>query len=70
MLFPDSLDELTPEQRRRELAGILARGVVRLRHRQRLAGKTAPTLPAKTLLESSAGRLAVPTETVLSVHTG
>jgi hypothetical protein len=69
MLFPDSLDELTPDQHRRELAVILARGVLRQRHCRKLTGKTAPTPPAKTLLESSAGRLAVPTETVLSVHT-
>ena len=60
--------ELTPDQRRRELAGILAAGVLRLRKRRLLAGESAQTT-RKTSAESAAGRLEVSGETVLSVHT-
>ena len=60
--------ELSPEQRRRELAGILAQGVLRLRQRRRQTGEAAA--PPTTAPNSSAGRLEVSGETVLSVHTG
>lgn len=36
-------NELSPEQRRRELAGILAAGVLRLRKLRLLAGEPAKT---------------------------
>jgi len=57
---------LTPDERFRELASILAIGVVRLRQRAAL-----PTDDArKNLADSLAAGLEVPDETVLSVHTG
>lgn len=61
--------ELSPEQRRRELVGILAIGVLRHRQRRLLAGEVAAPTP-KTVRESAAERLEVSDETVLSVHTG
>jgi hypothetical protein len=61
----DDPAELSPEQRRRELADILAQGVLRLRQRRRRTGEPPTTAP-----NSSAGRLEVSGETVLSVHTG
>ena len=64
----DDPTELSPEDRRRELAGILAQGVSRLRQRRRLIGEVSA--PPTTAPESSAGRLEVSGETVLSVHTG
>ena len=64
----DDPAELSPEDRRRELARILAQGVLRLRQRRRLIGEVGA--PPTTAQESSAGRLEVSGETVLSVHTG
>jgi len=61
--------ELSPEQRCRELAGILATGVLRLRKRRLLAGQPAETT-RKTSVESAAERLEVSDETVLSVQSG
>ena len=61
--------ELSPEQRLREVAGILARGVLRLWQRRLLTGEATAPL-SKTAPESSAGRLEVSGETVLSVHNG
>jgi hypothetical protein len=61
-------NDMTPEQRRHELARMLARGVLRLRQHHRLIGHAAA--PPTTTPESSAGRLEVSGETVLSVHTG
>ena len=61
--------ELSPEQRRREVAGILAAGVLRLRKLRLLAGEPAQT-PRETSAESDAGRLEVSGETVLSVESG
>jgi hypothetical protein len=55
---------LTPEARFRELAGILANGI--LRHLLRPA---APP-PADDSENSGSVRLEVPDKTVLSVHTG
>lgn len=57
---------LAPDERLREVASILAAGVLRLRQRAAL-----PTHDAqKKSPESSAAGLEVPDETVLSVHTG
>ena len=64
----DDPTELSPEDRRRELAGILAQGVLRLRKCRRQTGEAAA--PPTAAPESSAGRLEVSGETVLSVHTG
>jgi hypothetical protein len=61
--------ELSPEQRRREVAGILAAGVLRLRKLRVLAGEPAET-PQETSAESATGRLEVSGETVLSVESG
>ena len=47
--------ELTPDQRRRELAGILARGLRRLRDRAALAGEPTsanPSEASETTLEA------------------
>ena len=66
-----SLDpaELSPQQCRSELAGILTRGVLRLRKRRLLAGEVAVP-PPSTAQEFSAGGLEVSAETVLSVPKG
>ncbi len=61
--------ELSPEQRRRELAGIFAIGVARLRQRRLLVGEPAAP-PPETAPKSAASCLEVSGETVLSVHTG
>ena len=55
---------LTPEARLRELAGILATGI--LRHLRR----PAATPRANDSEDSGSARLEVPEKTVLSVHTG
>jgi len=56
--------ELSPDERRHELARILAAGLLRLRSRPRLA--EPPYAPPKNL----APGLEVPRKTVLSVHPG
>ena len=64
----DSL--LTPDERRAEVAGILAAGVLRL------CARTLPTTDVPNhsasgnLAESASSCLEVPGETVLSVHNG
>ena len=58
--------ELTAEQRRRELARILAAGVLRLR-KLRIASSGAQ---GEIGPESAIQRLEVPAKTVLSVDTG
>ena len=61
---------LTPEQRFRELAAVLAAGLRRLREpRTPAAGPGTHPAPEKPS-ESGANCLEVPGETVLSVHTG
>jgi hypothetical protein len=64
----DSL--LTPDERRSEVATILAAGVLRLCARMLpttdAASRSAPENPA----ESASSCLEVPAETVLSVHNG
>ena len=61
--------ELTPEQRHRELTGILAAGILRLRKRRLLVGEPGRT-PGETSPESAARGLEVSDKTVLSVHAG
>jgi hypothetical protein len=56
---------LTPEDRFREVAAVLAAGLLRLHARNAAAG-AAPNNPQN----SSLNCLEVPGETVLSVHTG
>lgn len=57
---------LSTDQRLREVASILAIGVLRLRQRAALPTDDTQKKPA----ESFAAGLEVPDETVLSVHTG
>jgi hypothetical protein len=59
-------DTLTPDERRRAVARILAAGVLRLRERAALAAPAAP----KILSESGPNCLEVLPETRLSVHPG
>lgn len=61
--------ELTLQQRRREIAEILAAGVLRLR-KLRILAPGQPSSPPKTAADSSSDRLEVSDETVLSVHSG
>jgi hypothetical protein len=61
--------ELSSEQRRREVAGILAAGVLRLRKLRLLADEPAES-PPQTSAKSPTGRLEVSGETVLSVESG
>ena len=61
--------ELAPEQRLRELAEILAGGILRLRKQRWLAGRPGHT-PHANSPESPARRLEVLDKTGLSVHVG
>ena len=54
---------LSPDERLREIAAILADGVLRLRQRAILPPENGPQKPPLPGLE-------VPAETVLTVHTG
>jgi len=64
------VSDLTPDQRRREIARILADGIVRLRSRAALpTAVTAPPASEKPAA-SSPNCLEVSGETRLSVHTG
>lgn len=61
--------ELSPEQRRHELAEILATGILRLRKHRFLAEAPARA-PRENSPEFAATRLEVSDKTVLSVHAG
>ena len=61
--------ELSSDQRDRELAAILAAGVLRLRQRQKISSHAAK-MSQESSAESAAKPLDVSGETVLSVHTG
>jgi hypothetical protein len=62
-------EALTDDQRLREVARILAAGVLRLR--AQAAGPAPTQLPGPQILpESGPNSLEVPPKTVLSVHTG
>jgi hypothetical protein len=58
-------EEMTPEQRRREVFHILARGLLRLRKRH-----ISPEFPVETDENSAAGGLDVRAKTVLSGRNG
>jgi hypothetical protein len=60
---------LTPEARLRELAGILATGILRIRARHVAMPANVET-PADDPENSGSARLEVPEKTVLSVHKG
>jgi hypothetical protein len=64
----DSL--LTPDERRAEVANILAAGVLRLCARTLPASDAASHSASENPAESASSRLEVPDETVLSVHNG
>jgi hypothetical protein len=61
---------MTADERLREVASILAAGVLRLRSRAALPADPAEHSGPKNPLESGQDRLEVPGKTVLSVHTG
>jgi hypothetical protein len=63
----DYASELSQDQRRREVAAILADGILRLRQ---LRFRCGDPVASETSPESSARPLAISGETVLSVHTG
>jgi hypothetical protein len=65
--FGGHLDTQSPDQRLREVAGILAGAVVRLRLRAALPGGDAG---AEKPPESVSNCLEVPSESMLSVHPG
>jgi hypothetical protein len=60
---------LTPDQRRGEVARLLAVGVLRLHSRAALAGAEGEPYGPKNLPDSDGNCLEVPTQIVLSVHT-
>lgn len=59
-------EKMTSDERRREIAHLLAQGVLRLRRQQHLAASPA----AQYVAESASAPLEVSGGTVLSVHTG
>jgi hypothetical protein len=61
---------MTAEERLREVASILAAGVLRLRSRAALPADLGQHSGPKNLPESGQDCLEVPGKTVLSVHTG
>jgi len=66
MRYENSLDEMTPEQRRREIAIVLARGVVR-HWKQR---RRAPNSNSRKPSETGGQGLELSRESRLSVTTG
>jgi hypothetical protein len=67
-LYPDPAS-LTPDERFRELACILAAGLLRRRARPPLSSNLGERHGPKKSPESDQDCLEVPAETVLSVHT-
>jgi hypothetical protein len=67
MRLHDDSPPLNADQQIREVAGILAAGILRLRARAALPGQLSG---GNNLPESSDNCLDVPVETVLSVHSG
>lgn len=63
-------DALTPDQRRQEIARILARGVLRLHSRAALAVVAEDPAKSKNLPDSDPIRVDVSRETRLHVHPG
>ncbi len=61
---------MTPDERRSEVAGILAAGVLRLSAMARLATDATNRLTSANPQKSAPSCLEVPDETVLSVHNG
>jgi hypothetical protein len=61
---------LSPADRLREVAGILASGVLRLRARAALPTILATSFAPRILPESRHNQLELPAETSVTVHTG
>jgi hypothetical protein len=61
---------MSGDERLREIASILAAGILRLRTRAALPADPASHSGPKNTRESGQACLEVPAETVLSVHTG
>jgi hypothetical protein len=61
---------MTADERLREVAAILAAGILRLRSRAALPADPGKHSGPKNHLKSGPDRLELPDETVLSVHTG
>ena len=61
---------LTPDQRRREVAALLAAGLLRLRDRAALSAPLGEQPGPENPRESGRDSLEVPAGTVLSVHSG
>ncbi|MCX7702016.1 MAG: hypothetical protein N2039_14160 [Gemmataceae bacterium] len=61
---------LTPDERLRAVAAILAAGVLRLRSRAALPTDADQVRAPENLPETGPNCLEVPPQTVLSVHTG
>jgi hypothetical protein len=68
--YPEGSEILTPEQRRGEIADILAAGIVRLHTRTALPSAAGELSGPRNLAESEPARLEVSEETLLSVHSG
>jgi hypothetical protein len=66
--FDDS--SLTPDERRSEVARLLAAGVLRLHAWKQRAADPACDSASENPSESASSYLEVPAETVLSVHNG
>jgi hypothetical protein len=61
---------MTADERLREVAAILAAGLLRLRDRSALPAEPGQVPGPENLPETGPDGLEVPAETVLSVHTG
>lgn len=61
---------LTPDERRAEVASIMAAGILRLRARTLPASDATGHSASENPEESASSCLEVPDETVLSVHNG
>ncbi len=61
---------MPPDERLREVAGILAAGIVRLRVRAALPGANGDGVGREKTLENKPNWLEVPTEVRLTVHRG
>ena len=70
MRLPNDLDALTPNERLREIAGLLAAGVRRLRNGNALHADPRKPGEATAPPESTQNCLAAPGRTGLTVHPG
>jgi hypothetical protein len=66
----DDTDVMTPDQRRRAIAHVLAAGILRLHARAALSGIDDKHAGPEIRPESIPNGLEVPGETVLNVHRG